>query len=589
MKIAFLENFLSIRGSTVALYDYAHYNETLLGNASLVITRPFSAVQTHDDAHESVYAKFTQRFPVFFYDDPGEIQAIIDREKPDVLYILKYGVRDGQYDSFRNTRTLMHAVFDSRDPHGDAFCVISPWLNLSFKTNFPVLPHIVHLPCVDTHLRETLGIPLDAVVFGRYGGLNEFDHPVAQAAVVQIARAHPSIYFLFMNTAPFTPPAANILFVDKHTDPVYKTQFINTCDAMLYGRSRGETFGLAIAEFSSRNKPVFAPQEAPEQMHRLLLKNNAYWYTDVDDLCSQMLEFRPQDARRHDWNMYRDYTPERVMSVFEKITRPDRLCYVTAFLDIQREKWSHFGRSVSKYFQEFQPMLDMFVDHDDACHYNLVIFMDKAHAHHLPRVLPPWVMVQEIDEEYLQEHSPLWQRLDTETAIMQSEAYQNLVRHRLHHPEHCVPKYTMINHAKVDFLHLAMPMVADATHFAWVDFGYCKDPSTMPRNFVDLTKIQKDKVNYTLINPIHPDVDGKVLYTLQHAPEKVGGFCFIGSKPALLAYRTLYHEMHLALQRHGVVDDDQAIALYCYLQKPDLFCMHMLGGFHKALTTFQKN
>lgn len=32
--------------------------------------------------------------------------------------------------------------------------------------------------------------------------------------------------------------------------------FIRTCDAMLHARMSGETFGLAIAEFSAHNRPV---------------------------------------------------------------------------------------------------------------------------------------------------------------------------------------------------------------------------------------------------------------------------------------------------------------------------------------------
>ena len=37
MKVAFFQPFLNVRGSTVALYDYAYYNEQLLSNESLVI------------------------------------------------------------------------------------------------------------------------------------------------------------------------------------------------------------------------------------------------------------------------------------------------------------------------------------------------------------------------------------------------------------------------------------------------------------------------------------------------------------------------------------------------------------------------
>ena len=43
-------------------------------------------------------------------------------------------------------------------------------------------------------------------------------------------------------------------------DLVEKVEFINTCDAMLWARGAGETFGLSIAEFSSKNKPVIAMQ-----------------------------------------------------------------------------------------------------------------------------------------------------------------------------------------------------------------------------------------------------------------------------------------------------------------------------------------
>ncbi len=325
MKIAFLENLLSIRGSTQALFDYAHYNETLLHHESIVITRPFALVSsTNHDAAAIVYEKFEARFPVFYYTDVAEIQPILDRERVDVLYILKYGRRDGKLDQFRGVKTIMHCVFDPRDPHGDVFAVISPWLNLAFQTNFPVLPHMVSLPTINDHLRTQLGIPSDAIVFGRHGGWEEFDHPVARKVVEHLAGRHPHMYFVFMNTQPFVATTyPNIFFLDKSTDPVYKTKFINTCDAMIYGRSRGETFGLAIAEFSIRNKPVFAPLHAPEMMHRVILQDRAYWYTDEDNLAQQMLAFDPQVAATQNWNMHSQYTPENVMAIFQKLIETD--------------------------------------------------------------------------------------------------------------------------------------------------------------------------------------------------------------------------------------------------------------------------
>jgi hypothetical protein len=38
MKILFHSNQLALRGTEVALYDYAHYNENFLGNESLIVS-----------------------------------------------------------------------------------------------------------------------------------------------------------------------------------------------------------------------------------------------------------------------------------------------------------------------------------------------------------------------------------------------------------------------------------------------------------------------------------------------------------------------------------------------------------------------
>ena len=317
MKIAFLENFLNVRGTTVALFDYAHHNETILGNQSIVITRPFNKVTNFDDASIQVYTKFQNRFPTFFYETRDDIQRIIYQEKPDLLYVIKAGTRDdGLYD-FAGVKTLVHCVFYPLDAHGDHYAVISHWLNATYNVDHPVLPHIVHLPDVNDDLRAELAIPADAVVFGRHGGFHDFDHPAAQAVVRRIVAESKRFYFVFMNTREFLPYHPNVIFLPKQTCLVQKTKFINTCDAMLYGRVRGETFGLAIGEFSIRNKPVFAAMHCQDRMHQVILSSDAFWFTDEDDLYRQMVNFKPDPHK--DWNRYRDYSPEKVMYTFKSI------------------------------------------------------------------------------------------------------------------------------------------------------------------------------------------------------------------------------------------------------------------------------
>lgn len=316
MKVAFLENFLNIRGTTVALYDYADFNEKLLGNQSIVITKPFFKVQNFEDASIDVYKKFGDRFPVFFYENNEDIQNIIDRERPDVLYIIKGGTRDDGLYGFANVKTFVHCVFHPIDPHGDRYAVISPWLNAAYKRNYPVLPHIVHLPDTSENFREELGIPSDCIVFGRHGGINEFDHLQVQNVVRRIVAEGHRIYFVFLNTRPFLPYSPNVIFLPKTTCPIYKAKFINTCDAMIYGRSRGETYGLSIGEFSCKNKPIFAALQAPDRMHHAILLEKAYWFLDEDDLYQKMITFKP--SPEEDWNRYREYSPENVMRQFQQ-------------------------------------------------------------------------------------------------------------------------------------------------------------------------------------------------------------------------------------------------------------------------------
>jgi len=79
-----------------------------------------------------------------------------------------------------------------------------------------------------------------------------------QNVVYNIAQNNPNIYFLFANFYKFCQDLPNIIFLPMITNLYEKVEFINTCDAMLWARQRGETFGSAIAEFSTLNKPIIA-------------------------------------------------------------------------------------------------------------------------------------------------------------------------------------------------------------------------------------------------------------------------------------------------------------------------------------------
>lgn len=310
--VAFWSGQLGLRGTDVALFDFAHGNEALLGNRSIVLA---PAEAAHDDL-----ARFQARFPVFLYEGGfAAAERILEREQVDCLYAIKTGRRDGVVAGA--CRTAVHAVFTFHEPHGDAYAYISPWLSRVVSGGrAPWVPLIVDVPAPDGDLRAELGIPRDAVVIGRHGGPDAFDIPFVHRVVEEVATQRPDVWFVFLNTAPFCAPRPNVVHLPATRDPARKWRFIATCDAMLHARLRGECFGLAIAEFSAANRPVFTYGDGrwvPEQAHLDLLGERALRYESAEHLAQQLATFEPQPAR--DWNAFRDFTPARVMPRFREV------------------------------------------------------------------------------------------------------------------------------------------------------------------------------------------------------------------------------------------------------------------------------
>ena len=79
-----------------------------------------------------------------------------------------------------------------------------------------------------------------------------------------------------------------------------------------------------------------------------------------------------------------------------------------------------------------------------------------------------------------------------------------------------------------------------------------------------------------------------ITYTLKVAPEKIGGFFFLGRKDKLKEYQQIYHQILDNFQNNNIADDDQHLALRCYFHKPSLFTLHYLMEWHCILFKYQK-
>lgn len=311
IKIGFIENKLTIRGSSSAMYDYAHYNETVLANKSIIITR---RPQDNLLTTKMTYNKFSKRFAMIYYSFQSELDDIVTREGIQILYIIKSG-NSGDKLFTTKCKCVIHCVFDLTDKHGDVYATVSNCLNRIYNKNYPIVPHILNIHETHENLRETLGIPKMAKVFGYYGGNDSFNIRFVRELISSYNQ--PDLYFLFMNIDKFCD-SSNAIFLDGTNDEQYKRMFINTCDAMLHARDRGETFGIACGEFSISGKPVITYGKSPENNHLELLRDKGIIYNDVYELNHILKNFDVK--RKIIVTGYHQYaSPEYVMGVFKKV------------------------------------------------------------------------------------------------------------------------------------------------------------------------------------------------------------------------------------------------------------------------------
>lgn len=140
MKIIFHSAYWGYRGTEVALYDYAHHAEKILGaESAILVSREKAALGG------PLGERFRQRFPVLEYGSWPEAEEILGAERADMLYTIKNGFFDGVVAA--RTKTAVHAIFPEADFHGDRYAYLSSWMaNTMVGRDEPWIPFMVDLP-----------------------------------------------------------------------------------------------------------------------------------------------------------------------------------------------------------------------------------------------------------------------------------------------------------------------------------------------------------------------------------------------------------------------------------------------------------
>lgn len=312
MKVLFHTLTLNFRGTAVAVFDYAKYNQEVLGNESIIAYNSSIPYEKDVGTENETLSFIKSNFEVRSYSNQQELERIC--QDVDVAYFIKYGFNDNELPT--NVMTAVHAVFQAKEPHGDRYAYISKWLSEKMGGDIPFVPHIVDLPKPTGDYRERLNISKDKIVVGRYGGYYTFDLSFARKVVKELVEKDDRFVFLFVNTQPFMKHD-RVRFIDSIVDRQKKSNFINTCDAMLHARVRGESFGLSVCEFLHHNKPVFAWEGGIDQNHAYLLNQYGSLYNETN-LMEKLQNF--DSFKYKDWkSVVTQFNPETVIHKFNEV------------------------------------------------------------------------------------------------------------------------------------------------------------------------------------------------------------------------------------------------------------------------------
>lgn len=318
-KIGFYAGAMNLRGTHIAMFDYALQNQALLGNQSVVFYDELAP--NHEPA---VMDKFKKHFELLPFRQFHDLGRISEKNGVDAIYIIKSGEIDEQVVA--DVPNLIHAVFPQHvsQRHGEVYAFVSGWLSKECSNNkIPFVPHMISLPDVNEDMRADLDIPSSATVFGCYGGSDSFNIKFVHQSISETLAKRSDAHFIFLNISPFMQHE-RIRFLPGNADMNYKVKFINSCDAMIHARGIGESFGLACGEFSIRNKPVITYALSPQRSHLDILGDKAVTYKGPRELERILTGFdRNWSASRH-WDCYSaEFSPAPVMEKFKEVFLAD--------------------------------------------------------------------------------------------------------------------------------------------------------------------------------------------------------------------------------------------------------------------------
>ncbi len=316
LNVGFYIEEMNVRGAQNSTYLYAIYNKSLLKNKSIIFYNPKANFN-----NKEVIKKFKKKFKTIpLKKEKKLIDASLEKNKINYLYIQAGGEKNNWLPN--SSKIVIHQIFPHflSNLHINVKACVSPWLSKKVNNKkIPCLPLIVELVKTKKNLKKKLKIKKNNLVFGCHGGDSSFDLPFVRNTIIDTVKNNKKISFIFLGIKKFYSHP-QIIFLKATSNDFFKKKFLNTCDAMIYGRSLGESFGLSIAEFSLSNKPIFLYSFSRHRSQYEFLSTKRFKeYNSKSSLINLLNNFKNLDFKLKNSKNYINYKPLYVMKKFSNI------------------------------------------------------------------------------------------------------------------------------------------------------------------------------------------------------------------------------------------------------------------------------